>query len=214
MDKENTTLDAVLLISTACPHCAKMLQVMCEWIKDGSIGQLKVINIASAPDSAKEFGVRTVPWLRLGTFELNGAHTESELRTWLHQAQSPHGMIFYIDQLLENNQLNKVSQLIRQEPAYLHQLVALIAIPDTSMKVQLGISALFEEFAATEILSSIVGELGTLSHHNSPNIRADVAHYLAMTGSKDAIPYLNQLAHDDNQDVREIAAESLIILDN
>ena len=209
---EKTPVDAVLLISTACPHCVKMLQVMCQWIKDASIGQLEVINIASAPARAKEFGVRSVPWLRLGVFELGGAYTEGELRTWLQHAQSPQGMTYYFNSLLENGHLDKVSQLIKMKPEYLHYLVTMIASPDTSMKVQLGMAALFEEFSALDILSSIVGELGTLSQHNSPSVRADVAHYLALTGSKDAFPYLNQLIQDENLDVREIAAESLTIL--
>ena len=62
--------DALLLLTSQCPHCPTVLQGLGELVKKGLIGRLEVVNIVARPDIAKQYGVRKVPWFRLGEFEL------------------------------------------------------------------------------------------------------------------------------------------------
>jgi hypothetical protein len=43
----------------------------------------------------------------------------------------------------------------------------------------------------------------------SAKVRADGAHFFALTENDKAVPYLRRLAEDENTDVREIAEEAL-----
>ena len=70
---------AELLLAPGCAHCPVVLAALAELIKAGRIGRLEVINIASHPEEAEARGVRGVPWIRIGPFELSGAHTRQEL---------------------------------------------------------------------------------------------------------------------------------------
>ena len=104
-------IQAQLFIAPGCPHCPAVLQVMSELIKSGEIAELDVTNIAAAPEKAKKFHVRSVPWIKIGPFEFTGAHTKSELLTWINRVHSPTGMIEYFNELFSQGSLKKVSNL-------------------------------------------------------------------------------------------------------
>ena len=55
------------------------------WYRTGDIGRLEVVNIGARPDIAQQFGVRTVPWVRLGPFELEGLRSPAELEAALQR---------------------------------------------------------------------------------------------------------------------------------
>ena len=56
--------DALLLISTHCPHCPAVLAALAELVKQGAIGRLEVVNLEQHPEVGQALGVRSVPWLR------------------------------------------------------------------------------------------------------------------------------------------------------
>ncbi len=80
------TPDAELLIATGCAHCGSELEALTRLLKEGLIGELRISNIVPRPQRAEELGVRSVPWLRLGPFVLEGQHSETELRHWAERA--------------------------------------------------------------------------------------------------------------------------------
>ena len=209
MTSNDNSISAVLLISPTCPHCAALLEVLSKLVKAGDIGSLEIVNIASIPERAAEYGVRSVPWLRLGPCELEGARTEGDIRHWLGKINSKEGMTEYLADLLANGNLNKVIHTVKETPDFLHHLVTLLSDPETDMKVQLGVGAVFEDLEGSSLLNNIVVSLGELTKHTSPKVRADAAHYLSLAASRAAIPYLETLKNDDNSDVREIAVEAL-----
>ena len=204
------TVRATLLISTACPHCAGLLKILCQWVKQGDIDHLEVINASGMPqETVEQFGVRSVPWLRLGEFELQGAQSEGQLRHWLERVGTVQGTADYFAHLLASGALSKVTNMINMQPAHLSALVRLVADPQADMKVQLGVGAVLEQLAGSDTLLTIVDELGGLCGNSSAKVRADAAHYLSHTASPRAIPYLTPLLHDGDKDVREIADEAL-----
>ena len=74
--------EAVLLLSTQCPHCPTVLQGLSELVKQGVISRLEVVNINVRPEIAERHGIRSVPWVKIGDFELEGLHSPAELRRW------------------------------------------------------------------------------------------------------------------------------------
>ena len=203
------TPEALLLIGPACPHCAALLEVLSKLVKSGAIAQLNVVNVSQRPEQAKQLGVRSVPWLRLGEFELEGAHSEGEIKQWLERVGSLQGKSVYLNDLLFSGKLDKVTQLAKSNPENLRALLILAADSELSMKVQLGISAVFEELQGSDSLQAVVDDIGALAKNNSAKVRADAAHFLSLTKTEQAIPYLQKLVRDESAEVKEIAQEAL-----
>lgn len=201
--------EALLLIGPGCPHCGALLEVLSRLVKSGAIAQLNVVNVAQRPEQARQLGVRSVPWLRLGEFELQGAHSEGEIQQWLARIGSIEGKSIYLNDLLMSGKLEKVIQMAKSDSDNLRALLLLAADSDLSMKVQLGISAVFEELQGSDKLQAVVDEIGVLAEDNNAKVRADAAHFLSLTENEKAIPYLQKLAKDENAEVKEIAEEAL-----
>ncbi len=200
--------DALLLIAPGCPHCQAVLASLSEMVKKGEIGRLEVVNIAAHPEAAREAGVRTVPWTRLGPFELAGDYTLGELREWAEKAAAGVGAD-YIRELLEQQQLDQAVAYLKKHPEALPGLLDLMQEKEQSLGVKFGVGAIFEALAGTDALRSLVPELEKLAASPRADLRADAAHYLGLAGDPASIPVLERLRTDENPDVREIAGESL-----
>lgn len=200
---------AVLLLAPGCPHCPTVLRALGELLKQGRLGRLEAVNIAEHPEAAAEVGTRSVPWCRIGPFELEGLHTEKELREWAEHARRGSGMAEYLAMQLEQRRLERVIGLVRDRPGLLSDLIALMADLDTPMAIRIGVGAVFEELAEHGELAAAVDPLGALTRAREPQVRADACHYLGLSRAAEAGPYIEALLDDDNAEVREIAAESL-----
>jgi len=200
---------ALLLLATGCPHCAAVLAGLLPLIEEGAIGTLEVVNVAVHPERAQVLGVRTVPWLRLGPFVLEGSHTPAELRRWAEGADSLDGMAAYFHQLLTTGRRAQVEAMARQQPSRLRALAHLLADAETSMSVRLGIGAVLEELHGSGISEALIPDLAGLTQHADLLTRADACHFLSLIGGKDVIPALTACLDDQNGEVREIARESL-----
>lgn len=201
--------DALLLLSTHCPHCPAVLAALADLLKQGTIGRLEAVNLEQHPEVGQALGVRSVPWLRLGRIELAGVHSKAELVEWAAKADSESGMADYFHMLLKEGQLPKVQTMTDAEPALLAAVLPIVGNVDASLNVRLGAGVLFEAFAGTRTLAALIPQLGELSQHADARVRADACHYLGLTGDAAARPWLDARVADDDADVREIAAESL-----
>ena len=201
--------DALLFLSSHCPHCPAVLAGLSELVKRGAIGRLEVVNLEIHPESAETLGVRSVPWLRLGPFELTGARTPGELETWAQRATSAEGMADAFHDFLKSGDLQQVLALIAADPARLSALLPIVGNPEASINVRLGAGVAFEEYAGTPALGSLIPALGELSAQTDPRVRADACHYLGLAQSEAARPWLTARLEDADADVREIAREAL-----
>lgn len=201
--------DAELLIATGCAHCPVVLEGLTGLIKEGAIGRLTVTNIVVHPERARELGVRSVPWLQLGPFVLQGLHSPAELREWTGRAGSMDGMRQYLHDQLKQGNLEAMETLLAQQPRWLPALIPLLEDEDTDMKVRIGVDALLESLADRIDLAPLIPELGRLSRHERSSLRADATHYLALTGSPEAVPYIQARLQDDDEEVRSIAEEAM-----
>jgi len=201
--------DALMLMGTHCPYCPGVLKALKALLKSGHISKLEYHNIEEHPGLARELGVRTVPWVRIGPFELAGLRSEQELRTWAEKAASGTGLTNWLDELLSSGDINKPLERIRSEPAAMEALLELFTDPDTQLNTRIGISAIMEDLAGTETLGAIVDQLGELTRHEDARVRGDACHYLALSDNPEAVAYIKPLLTDKDTHVREIARESL-----
>ena len=201
--------DALLLISTHCPHCPAMLSALADLVKQGMIGRLEAVNLEQHPEAGQALGVRSVPWLRIGRIELAGVHSQAELAEWAAKADSEEGLADWFHLLLKEGQLPRAQALIEADPALLAAVLPIVGNIEASLNVRLGAGVLLEEFAGSDTLRALLPRLGELSQHADARVRADACHYLGLTGDAAARPWLDARTADEDADVREIAAESL-----
>jgi len=204
--------DALLLLSTHCPHCPTVLSALTELLKQGVIGRVEAVNLEQHPEIGQALGVRSVPWTRIGRIELAGVHSKTELAGWASKADSEAGFADWFHLLLKEGQLPKVQALIEDDPALLAAVLPIVGNVEASLNVRLGAGVLLEEFAGSDTLSALLPRLGELSQHDDARVRADACHYLGLSGAAAARTWLEPRTRDDDADVREIAAESLSAL--
>jgi HEAT repeat protein len=176
------------------------------------IGRLEAVNIEQHPEVARALGVRSVPWVRIGAFELEGLRSEKELQLWAETADTEAGYAAYFDELLSAGKINRAIKLVQSNPDAIDALLLLFSNPETQLNTRIGISAIIESLAGSALLQGIIDRLGVLSGYDDPRIRGDAAHYLGLTGSEKAIAYIRNLVDDANADVRAAAMESLALL--
>jgi len=201
--------DALLLISTHCPHCPAMLSTLADLVKQGTLGRLEAVNLEQHPEVGQALGVRSVPWLRLGRIELAGVHSKAELADWAARADSEEGLADWFHLLLKEGQLPRAQAAIETDPALLAAVLPIVGNVDASLNVRLGAGVLLENFAGSATLRALLPRLGELSQHTDARVRADACHYLGLSGDAAAKPWLEARLADEDADVREIATESL-----
>ena len=201
--------DALLLLSTHCPHCPAMLSALADLVKQGTLGRLEAVNLEQHPEVGQALGVRSVPWVRIGRIELAGVHSKAELAEWAAKADSEEGLADWFHMLLKEGQLPRAQEMIEADPALLAAVLPIVGNVEASLNVRLGAGVLLEEFAGSDTLRALLPRLGELSQHTDARVRADACHYLGLTADAAARPWLEARIGDEDADVREIAAESL-----
>lgn len=205
---------AMLLIAPGCPHCGGNLTALSNLVKDGAIGRLDVINIAHYPQVAQELGVRSVPWTRIGDFDLPGARSEPELRRWADRVNHRHGLAEYFRELLGEGKLAEVQALIDADGERVLAFLPLLEDSDTGVNIRIGIGAVLEDLHRSKTAERLVAGLGELITNADSRTRQDACHYLGLTGATTARPFIQRCLQDDDPIVREIAEESLQELDS
>lgn len=201
--------DALLFTTPDCPHCTAVLQGLNELAMQRLIGQLTVMDAAKHPEQAEKFGVRSVPWLRLGPFTLTGARSLAELRQWAEWASGEEGTAHYVEHMLKQGGYQHAAAFIEADTQRLKPLLAIVANPEANLEVRLGVSALLEAHTRTPALQLLLPQLAELSRHADHRVRADACHLLGLTGSPAARHHIEIRLNDDHEEVREIAAEAL-----
>lgn len=209
MTVKQATPSALLLTAPGCPHCPGMKRVLDELLEEGLIAELQTVDITKQPEKAEALGVRSVPWLKLGELELEGLHSVGELRGWARHAATPDGLnVFFTDQL-KSGRLPKVMGMVRKHPHQLDTLLRLASDPETELTVRIGISAVVEDLAGSDSLLEFLPALEALGAHSDPRVRADACHFLALTQSERAVPFLERMITDSDRSVRDVATDSL-----
>ena len=80
--------------------------------------------------------------------------------------------------------------------------------------MRLGIGAVMEDLQGSNTLRDNVDRLAALTHHPDARVRGDACHYLSLTRSTNALPAVRVLLDDADADVREVARDSLAVLES
>jgi len=204
-----TIHSATLFISGTCPHCPAMMLSLSSLIKSGKIARLDIYNIELNADAAKQHGVRAVPWVKLGPFELTGMRTQTELLQWIERIDDPSAMAAYFAEQITDGDMDKVRATIENDPPLFNALLQLMGTDDTSLSVRIGIGALMEDFAKGHLLNNNIDALGVFTLHAQPRVRNDACHYLGLSHNPAAEKYIRPLLNDSDAEVRDVAAEAL-----
>lgn len=207
-----TSPDAQLFLTPTCSQCPTVLQALVDLVKTGAIARLEIINLVELPEDGNALGIRSVPWVRIGPFELTGLRGREELARWAVRATDPAAMADYFHELLTGGSLSQVLDRLNRSPELLAQLLPLIADPEAGINARLGASAAFEHFARTPPLAALVPQLEALANHSDARVRADACYILGLSGEAAACPVLTRCLNDESAEVCEIAAESLNVL--
>ena len=205
----NTPPKVFMLMATQCAFCGPMMLALNEIMKSGLLTELRVINIEHDPETARQYGVRSVPWLQIGPFELSGSRSKQELLQWVERASSFEGMSDYLEEVLSEGKLNSATKLIKRHPPALENVIDLMADPEAKINVRLGVGVIIEEMAAAEEFKVVVPRLIDYLSNDDARIRGDACHYLSLTGDVAHIAEIEKLLSDESEEVREIAQDSL-----
>lgn len=200
---------ALLLLADGCPHCPSVLNHLCELIKKGEIGTLQIINAGVEPEQAQILGAKSVPWVRIGAYELEGQVTLGELRRWVALGDSDLGVKTYFYEMLKSGKRDKVERMVKDDPQRAALLVELLLDANASMAVRIGIGAVLEEFQGTGLTDVMIPGLGEMLQNRDRLSRADACHFLSLIGGAAVIPYLKFCLDDEDAEVREIAQEAM-----
>ncbi len=203
-----------MMLGTHCPHCPSVLGSLSDLVKQGVISKLEVVNLEQRPEIATELGVRSVPWVRIGPFELAGLHSKAELQSWAEQAGSERGMTHYFEQRLGEGQVKQVLAMIADDHSLLHALIGLVSDADAKINARVGAGAVIEEYEGTTELLALIPELAELTRHADARVRSDACHYLSLTHDVSVVQYIEPLLDDEHIEVREVAEESLAVLND
>ena len=198
-----------MLMGQHCAFCGPMMQILTDLMKSGQIGELRIINIEKQPEMAQKLGVRSVPWLQIGPFELAGARSKQEVLEWLERASSFDGISDYLDEVLAEGNISFANRLIDRYPQALENVIDLMADPEAKINVRLGVGVIIEDMAETESFKAIVPRLLDYLSDDDARIRGDACHYLSLTKDSTFVPDIEKLLSDESEEVREIAQESL-----
>ncbi|MBA3023206.1 MAG: HEAT repeat domain-containing protein [Gammaproteobacteria bacterium] len=201
--------DALLFVTPDCPHCATVKHALQTLQQEGQVADVRVVDASAQPELARQYEVRSAPWLKLGIFTLTGAHTLGELRQWVDWAHGEEGKAHYVAHLLTQGGYVQASAFIHADTQRLKPLLSIVADPSANLEVRLGVSALLESYGYSPALQALLPELAELSCHADHRVRADACHLLGLTGSVAAKPYVEACLHDANEEVREIAVDAM-----
>ena len=207
--KPNNRRPMLLLVSSQhCPHCKRLHTLLESDALRPLYQSLSVKFIESNPELAKQYHIRSAPWLQIDKFELTGALNETELRDWLARAQTSGGMRAYLSHLFLTGQLNFTIDYVHRHPECFSDLVDLMADAETPLQVRIGITAVFEHFEGDAILQHAWGSLVNRVYQESDSVRADLVYLIALIKTAESQKFLLTFQNDPSLEVRDIVIDA------
>lgn len=201
--------DALLLMTAGCPHCPAALQALTALLKEGSIGRLEIVNVAIHTEEAEVRGVKSVPWIQIGPFEVEGVSSPAKLRELAYGVNDDAVFDNWLLETLKAGQRQKFESLVRREPRRIHGLARLMTNPETSMAIRLGLGAILEELQGSGLTESLIPALGEMLESQDRLLKADACHFLTLIGGEGIRPFMQGCLDDADPEIREMAEEWL-----
>lgn len=198
-----------MLVGTHCSFCGPMLKTVTEMVKQGDFTSLHVVNIEQDQTLARELGVRSVPWLRIGPFELAGVRNKEEIKLWLDRATSDDGITLYLEEILAEGNVATAIKFVKGFPESLDSVIDLVMDAEGKINVRLGAGVIIEEMAESEVFKRVIPRLINGFSDEDARVRGDACHYLSLTKDVQFISVIEPLLSDESDEVKEIAQDSI-----
>ena len=216
--KDSSPISVELFVATGCSYCPLVLNELTEQLKEGSIAELKIINIAVDNTRSDELNIRSVPWFSLSNNSsfmiFSGNYSPKEIKNGIKVAQNADGMKDYIEESLSKGELMTVAQAINIQPSVLSSVIAMLGDEETSMDIRIGLDALIEQFSGTKILQDYTNELKKIATSNITRLQIDALHYIALTGDVENKMFLQEQVENTNPQIKEAALEAIETLND
>lgn len=207
--KNISQLEVLILVGTHCNYCGPMLKILSEMVKQGEFARLQVVNIEKDDTLAKELGVRSVPWVRIGPFELSGMRTKDEINQWLKRATSDNGITIYLEEILAEGNVGTAIDFVKRFPESVGNVIDLMLDTNGKINVRLGVGVIIEDIAESKIFKQVIPRLIDALSDDDARVRGDACHYLSLTNDVKYLPVIEPLLSDDSDEVKEIALDSI-----
>lgn len=215
---EHHKISAELFIATGCAYCPVVMTALSDFLKNGQLASLNITNIVVDPERAEALNIRSVPWFSLSDQNLSmifsGNYSPAEITHWMTIAQNDNAMQVYIETFLAEGHLPLVLQAIQLAPQTFTTIINMLKDEETSMHVRIGLDALLEHFATSEILRQHADSLREIASSDNVRLQIDALHYLALTGDNENKPFIQNKTTDENLQIREAATEALETLED
>lgn len=215
---KTTITSAELFVATGCHYCPVVLDSLSKHLKQGQLANLSITNIAVKSERADKLSIRSVPWFSLSNTHVfmifSGNHTEKEIQKWLNLSKHKDSMQKYIEECLSTGQLMTVMQVMQLKPKMYSHVIAMLEDEETSMDIRIGLDALTESLAASDILKKHVEDFKRIASNDNTRLQIDALHYIALTGDAENNDFLKIKTKDSNAQISEAAIEALDTLND
>lgn len=205
-----TPLSIKVLITSTCPFCARVVELVNQFSAAGPLITASIINVDLFPEVINQYRPKAAPTTILNEeIFLTGLVQENELAGWIRKL----GTGEYTAQLYRNNLLEKrMESAVNRLKARPHELGILAdLLRAEEFSVKLGAMAIFEQLAeeAPQLQGIILESLLPMLVDGTDQIVGDTAYLIGLLRDERKTAVLTGLLSHPNPEVVEAAREGL-----
>jgi len=198
-------------VTPFCPHCPNVVSLLLGLAAVSDQVRVTVIDGELFPDAAVKDKVSAAPTVILdGQFRWTGSVDAAELATLMLDRDPANLGADALRSMIEEGNAEGVARMMSQRGKIFGAFIDLLAHPRWS--VRLGAMVAFESLveADAELAKGIVEPLTALFEKVDDVVKGDLLHVMGESGSRAALPFLEDVAaRDDDEEVQEAAREAI-----
>ncbi len=206
-------LELLIFIAPTCPHCPVMVRTCVMIAANDPRLRLRVIDALHFRDWAERYKVKSAPTVVIDDgLTLVGNIDSQELTSGILSIRDPSFITKILESMMNTGRAEDAGMWICKNKAA-KAVLPLYCSPVFSQRM--GALVAMEEALSQDprILDEIVDDLILLLSHEDDGLRGDTSELLGKVCLPKAIPHLERLRDDPNEDVRDAAIEALGVLE-
>jgi hypothetical protein len=205
-----TPQSITVLISSACPYCSQMVDLVKLVASASPLIAASIFNVELYPEVVQRYQPKAAPTTILGDeIFLTGQVSEKELVGWLMKLDAED----YLDELYRNDLLEKrLESAIKRLQVHPHHLSILAdLLKAEEFGIKLGAMAAFEQLAeeASQLQGLMLESLLPLLQNESVQVVGDTAYLIGLLQDERKTAVLTPLLSHPNPEIVEAAREGL-----
>ena len=197
-----------LFVMKGCQVCPQMERLFADLLDQRRISALDVVDLASQPERAERYHVRSVPFYLIDEVAFTGLRTRGEIDQLLARNTIDRWAERLADAFGQGN-LGEAEQLLRDHAAARQAMVRLLQDDSTELVVRIGLSAVIESLGPEGLLNELTDEFIGLTAASDARVAMDALYYLQLIGNETCVARLRQVARSGQQPLASEAGELL-----